>query len=114
MVDMKIESQGAMTIVHLSGEMTAADSEGVIEDLHGLVGDSGARLAMDLSGVELIDSSGLSSMMNLVSRARLSDGRVVLVSPTKFVSSIFAVTRLDQWFEICATMDEARESLAAE
>jgi len=62
-------------------------------------------------GVTLIDSTGLSLLMSLVSRARLANGAIVLVSPTKFVKSIFAVTKLDTWFDMAESLDEAKAKL---
>lgn len=106
------EEVDAITIARLNGELTASQVEGLTEELHEFVARSGTRMAIDLSGVKLIDSSGLSLLMNVVSRARLSEGAVVLVAPAPFVSSIFSVTRLDNWFEICEDLQAAKERLA--
>jgi anti-anti-sigma factor len=107
MLETRIDKGGPFVIAHLAGELTASDSEGVIESLHEHVAGKGLKLAIDLSGVSLIDSSGLNALVNLVNHARLGESAVVLVAPTPFVSGILSVTRLDSWFDICADMDEA-------
>ncbi|UCF34076.1 MAG: STAS domain-containing protein [Phycisphaerales bacterium] len=111
MLEKKIDKSGPFVIAHLSGELTASESEGVIEELHEHVAGKGAKLAVDLSDVALIDSSGLSALVSLVNHARLGEGAVVLVAPSSFVSGIFSVTRLDTWFDICANMNEAGKAL---
>lgn len=111
MLAIRIEDAEGFKIAHLDGEFTSSSSESAAGDLHEHVSESGARLAVDLSRVTMLDSTGLSVLMNVVSRARLVAGHVVLVAPTPFVGSVFAVTKLDSWFEICDSLEEARTRL---
>jgi anti-sigma B factor antagonist len=111
MLEKKIDTSGPFVIAHLSGELTASEREGVVEELHEHVAGKGAKLAVDLSELALIDSSGLSALVSLVNHARLGEAVVVFVAPSPFVSGIFSVTRLDTWFDICPNMDEASKAL---
>lgn len=111
MLDIRIKSEGTVTVATLVGEFSASESEGVADQLHDHVSRPGASLAVDLSQVTLIDSTGLSILMSLVTRSRLAEAHVVLAAPSPFVKSVFGVTRLDSWFEVCATLDEARRRL---
>ena len=108
-----IERRGDAIVVRLAGALVAADAEAVTERVaeHAFAADS--RVAIDLSKLDTLDSSGLSALIHLVTRARLSQGRVVLVSPSQFVSGIFAVTRLNQYFEIFDNLDSAVDSLVS-
>ena len=113
MVSTHIQEQASIVVVSLRGELTASQSEGFVEELHDHIDREKPLVAVDLSEVTLIDSTGLSLLMTLVSRARLANGAVVLVSPTKFVRSIFAVTKLDTWFDMADSLEEAKEKLGA-
>jgi len=113
MVDIKIDRSGALPIARVTGELTGSGNEEFVEDLHPLVCSDGAKVVLELSGVSMVDSSGLSSIMNLVSRARLTQGMVVLVAPSPFVSGVFSATRLDSWLDICPTVEEAFAKLEA-
>lgn len=113
MLNIRVDADGPIKVARLEGEFSSSESEGVVEQLHEHVGGAGARVAIDLSGVTLIDSTGLSILMNLVSRSRLAQGQVVIAAPSPFVKSVFSVTRLDTWFEVCPTLDDARRKLAA-
>ncbi len=64
-------------------------------------------LLLDLSGVELVSSSGLGAIINRVARARTCGGHVILVSPSAFVQGVFETTRLDKWFDIATTLEDA-------
>ena len=113
MLDIGITQRGTYHLVRLSGELTADDVSRLSHNIGERIVGPGARLALDLSQLRLIDSAGLSDLIHLVTRARLTEGRVVLVAPSPFVSGILAVTRLDQWFEIVPTQGDAERELGA-
>lgn len=110
---MKIEkaTNGEFVAVRLTGELRTQEAVEFTEELHALVAESVARVAVDLSGLSMIDSAGLCSLINLVTHARLSGSAVVLVNPSVFVRGVFEVTRLDAWFEIFPDMETAKGRL---
>ena len=110
-MDIQVDRSGSIAVARVSGELIGGDVERFTEELTEHVSGEGSALAVDLSALELIDSNGLAALMNLVTRARLSEGRVVLVNPSAFVAGIFSVTRLDTWFDICNTLEEAKRKL---
>jgi anti-anti-sigma factor len=112
-VELRLDEHGPFTIAALSGDFGAADAPSFLETLHDAVSGAGAALAIDLAGLTAIDSTGLSALINLVARARLTQGRVVLVAPPPFVTGIFNATHLDRWFEICERLDLAEQSFTA-
>jgi anti-sigma B factor antagonist len=113
MMQIEVDRQGAFAVARLSGESSMSDGETLAETLNDLVAGGKAKVAIDLSGLKLIDSTGLSVLMNVVARSRLSGGRVLLVAPSTFVGGVLRVTRLDRWFEICADMSDAARRLAS-
>jgi len=110
-VQIETHRDGQVVRITLAGELNSAHADSVTEELHPLVSVPDARVVVDLSGLTLIDSSGLSALINLVTRGRLSTADVVLVGPTPFVRSVFEVARLDTFFEIFPTVEAATERL---
>lgn len=96
-----------MMVATLTGALGAADAPALTEALSDHAFGENARLAIDISGLTALDSAGLSVLIHVVTRARMTGGRVVLVSPSTFVEGVLSVTRLDTWFDICDTLDEA-------
>lgn len=94
-------------VARLTGSLRAADAPELTDTLIDHAVGAQARLAIELSNLAALDSSGLGALIQLVTRARMTGGRVVLVSPSTFVSGVFEVTHLNSWFEICTTLDEA-------
>jgi anti-sigma B factor antagonist len=111
MIDIRVERNGPLTIAHLSGELTTLESKDIAGSLSDFAAGANARLLINLAGVRMIDSEGLSSLITLVNRARLSGGRVVLAAPSPFVANVFHVTRLDTWFDIEADVTSAEQKL---
>lgn len=95
----------------MSGELNVHGADAFTQQLRELACGEGASLAIDLSQLRSIDSSGLGALINLVTRSRLSDGRVILVAPGALISGVFDATSLDRWFEICDSLDEAARRL---
>ncbi|MFM2095846.1 MAG: hypothetical protein RIS70_2970 [Planctomycetota bacterium] len=77
------------------------------EQLHPLVGQSGSKMVIDLSGSPRIDSRGVGCLVALVADANTSGSRVVFCNLQPFVSGVIGVTRLDKFFEIATTEAEA-------
>ena len=106
-MNLKIEKNGNITVATLSGAFDHEDAPRLADELQPLVAASGARLAIELSGLDNINSAGLSELISVVTRARLAGSSVVLVAPSPFVQQVFSVTRLGDWFEIVETVEAA-------
>ena len=112
-MDMKIDSSGDIRVARLSGDLELGEEAVLAEKLQPLVSEADSKLAIELTGMTNINSLGLSELINVVIRARLSRSRVVLVSPSKFVRGVFEVTRLNRWFDIVDDLDAAFAALKA-
>ena len=112
-LDLQIATRDGMVIATLAGELCATTTEHFADELQEYAAGADAKVVLDLSQVDMIDSRGLSAMINLVTRARLSHGRVILVGPKPLVAGVLNVTRLDTWFEICGSIESAKDALSS-
>jgi anti-sigma B factor antagonist len=110
-LDLRIEPRDGLTVAWLSGELIATDSTELTDSLVDYACGETARLVVDLSGVRVLDSSGLGVLIHVVTRARMTGGRVALAAPTSFVRGVLAVTRLDNWFDVYDTLADAETNL---
>ncbi len=99
-------------VVRLTGSLDAEDREAFVEQTHPLVAEQGSKLVIDLDQLTSISSAGLSALVSVTTRARLAEGRVILVAPTSFVRGILEVTQLENWFEVCDDCAEAQRRLS--
>ena len=67
-------------------------------------------VAINLSAVKYIDSSGIASLVEVLRAARNSNKRLVLFGLTGAVLQVLQLTRLTGVFEICETEEQALDA----
>ena len=100
-------------ILAASGEIHVSTAPELSERLNRAIADGRTRLVLDFSGVEFIDSTGLSVLLNALRRLTRSQGTLSLVCTNPTVLRLFEITRLDSTFDIVSTRDEALEHVGA-
>jgi anti-sigma B factor antagonist len=99
---MRLEEQvegGAMVVKLLDPRFDASTAPMVKEHFARLIGMGHQRIALDISEVEFIDSSGLSAAVWALKRLG-ANGELVISGARGTVMSIFRLTRLDKVFRI--------------
>jgi anti-anti-sigma factor len=77
------------------------------DDLHRLkvaaLSQNTPEVMLDLSSVNLIDAAGLGALVNVHKRFQCAGKEMKLMDPTRFVSHVFRMTRLNTVFHIVRT-----------
>ena len=94
-------------IVDVAGDIDLNRSMEFQESLLDVLEQRPQRIVVNLSDVSYMDSSGVASLVKLLSRTRKSGSRLCLFGLTQRVQSLFEITRLDVVFTICASEKEA-------
>ena len=94
--------------VCLGGDFNMANSPAVHEALARLQADRPARLIIDLTAVDYMDSSGVAVLIQALQQVRRHGGRLILVGPNARVRSIFQIAKLDALFQIVNSQAEAQ------
>jgi anti-sigma B factor antagonist len=111
MFEITMDRTRSFPVARLAGALGGLDTDQLNDALGEMPYGEQARLAFDLSGLKSIDSSGLAALIAIVTRSRMSQGRVVLVAPSPFVAGVLSVTRLDGWFDVCPNLAAAEQLL---
>jgi anti-sigma B factor antagonist len=104
---LQTREMGDWTVVDVEGEVdlyTAPRLKDVVSDLA-----AGGRnhIAVELGGVEFMDSTGLGVLISGLKRCREGGGDLALVGPTEPVRKVLSITGLDKVFPIHQTTAEA-------
>jgi anti-sigma B factor antagonist len=94
--------------VVLAGRLDVRGAGAAREALHEALGCGEGRLVVDLSGVELLDATGLGVLAGAHRRARLQDRELVLRDARPRVARLLSLTRLDR----VITVERRRSVLA--
>jgi len=96
-------------VIRLDGEIDLRTSPMLHERLIELAAQRPPRFLLELTQVSYMDSSGVGTIVDFKRRLERYGGRLVLVGPQPRVRGVLEITRLDRFFTITATIDEARQ-----
>lgn len=101
------QPNGAITVLGVQGRVGEAESKD-LERVFLEVFDSGCyQLVLDIEKVDFMTSSGLGVLMMGMTRTRKKGGFVRIACPQPLIEQILRTTRLDSFFEIFPTVEEA-------
>lgn len=109
---MKIDSYSKDDVLVIKPYAKRIDANYAVEfksKLHDLLQNGELKVVINLTMVDFIDSSGLGALVSILKKLE-TDGTVKLCEVKRGVKSIFALTRLDRFFEILHSEQEAIES----
>ena len=87
-----------ITMVRLEGRLDAAAAPDLLTELLSAIADGKTRLAVDLSKVSFVDSTGLGTLVSSLKAARRAKGDLRLVAPSDQAKKLLRLTTLDRVF----------------
>lgn len=94
-------------VVSVSGELDMYTAPPFQEQIYQALDDGQARLVVDLSGCELLDSTALGILVTANSGLGEQNDRLVVVAANRDVVKVFESTGLDRIFTIVPTRASA-------
>ena len=101
------ELSDTAVVIRVDGEIHATTAPEFSERIHGAIDGGKTGVVLDLTGVEFIDSTGLSVLLNSLRRVTRARGAMVLACANPTVLRLFEITKLDSTFEILPNCDDA-------
>ena len=95
-------------VVAATGRLNMVSAPAFREAVAGVVGTGRSRVAIDLSGVEFMDSSGLGALVGCLKTARQAGGDLRIAAPTKQVLMVLQLSNIDR---ILKPYDDAQSAL---
>jgi anti-sigma B factor antagonist len=90
------EDNGSKTVVRLAGSFDALSSPAARAALDALVDDQRSPVAIDMSSLHSIDSSGVGAVVSLYKRVRAQGGHLTVQGLKGQPLAIFQLLRLDR------------------
>ncbi len=98
-LSIEVQREGDDAVVILGGELDISTSPDLQNALAQLT-DAPRHVAVDLSGLEFIDSTGLAALLGAHKALDDNGGTLELRHPSKMVVGLVQITGLDDVFEI--------------
>jgi len=99
--------------IQLPRRILIANAKETRKLLHSFLGKKQPLLALDMSSVEFIDSSGLAVLINCLQTSRRNSGDVCLFGMRDTVRTLFEITRLHTLFPIVNYREDAVARLSS-
>jgi len=87
-------------VLDVRGEIHLSTAPRFAQCLQEMLDRGNTRIVLDLSGVEFIDSTGLSVLLTGLRRVTQLQGRMAIVCANPTVLRLFQITSLDETFDI--------------
>lgn len=96
-----------VAVMHLGGRLNMVTAPAFRAEVAALVEQGHVRIAVDLTRVEFMDSSGLGALVSGLKSTRQAGGDLRIVSPSEQVSMVMRLTNLERVLSPAASVDEA-------
>jgi len=104
--------ENGTAVLSLTGELVFETARKVERELRVIEERKPTALAIDLSGLSMIDSTGLALVVSADSRARSEGRRLMVVEGPDSVQRVFRMTRLDDRLDIVPSLEAGLEGAA--
>lgn len=102
---LETDHQHGWAVLRAKGDVDLFSAPDLRTAIYDLIEAGDTRIAVELSGVAFLDSTGLGVLVGALKRLRERSGRMILVSPQKPVSRVLSVTGLDKIFTVQAEFE---------
>jgi anti-sigma B factor antagonist len=109
-MEMQERTIGSVTILDLTGRITAAGDSSLRDKIHSLVFQEKRHVLLNLAGVPTMDSSALGELVAAHTTVSRAGGQIKLVNLTKRIHDLLTITRLATVFD---TFDTEADAIAS-
>lgn len=107
-----IDQQGQKAVFALSGNLVDKSQASELIDKAGELAAAGCnKWAIDLESLIYMNSSGLNTLIQLLTKARVGGGEAVLFNLNKKINELILITKLHTLFKVVPSKKEAMEIL---
>ncbi|MDI1353479.1 MAG: STAS domain-containing protein [bacterium] len=106
--DFTINNQGNYALITLSGNLIEkSQAFDLLEKAEELAAQNCSRWAIDLEKLIYMNSSGLNTLIQLLTKARVAGGEAVLFNMNKKINELILITKLHTLFRIAESRENA-------
>lgn len=98
---------GRTVVLEVDGQLIVGNREGLKRMVLAALDDGARRFVIDFARTAYIDSSGLGVLISLSKEVRRAGGDLRLASLSEDLQNLFELTRLDTFFRISDSLEEA-------
>ena len=103
-----LSEQQSCTILSLEGELIEKNQAiDLLKKMDELIASGKTKIAINLANLKYMNSSGLNTMIQLLTKSRNEGGEVVICNMNKKINELLLITKLNTLFKVVETEAEA-------
>lgn len=107
-----IKKEENQALIKLSGELIEkGQAAALLSDCDDLVKQNCNKWAVDMENLKYMNSSGLNTLIQLLTKARVAGGEAVLFNMNKKINELILITKLHTLFKVTDNKDSAYKLL---
>jgi anti-sigma B factor antagonist len=112
-MEFKLEQDGDVTVAYVCSESLSVNNVNDFKSKLSNLLRPDARIVLDMSSLKFMDSSGIGVLVSSANDLNLLKGSLRLCNVTKQVRNLFELVRVERFFQVFATRDEAIRSFGS-
>jgi anti-sigma B factor antagonist len=110
--DFSISEQPNYAVISLSGELIEKNqATDLLKKVDELLENDKSKIAINMSALKYMNSSGLNTLIQLLTKARNKGGDTVIYNMNKKINELLLITKLNTLFKVVESEDEALKLL---
>ena len=115
LVSIQVRNEGGVTVLEVIGRLILPEGERPLHDaVEEQVKRGRKQILVDLSGVDAMDSLGISDLIGAYTQVQRSGGVLKILRPSRKIQVLMETAALDQLFEVFSEDAEAFGSFVLE
>jgi anti-sigma B factor antagonist len=103
----KINSEGDITVIKLYGELIDKNqANDLLADIENLLKEKKLKHVFDLGELKYMNSSGLNTLIHILTKTRKEGGEVVMSNVSRKVNELLVITKLNTLFTVTPTVTD--------
>ncbi|MFK7799302.1 MAG: STAS domain-containing protein [Aureispira sp.] len=104
-------STNNIEVLQVDDLLNPLDNQEIIKEIEEKIQTGATVYVVDLSEMDYMNSSGLTFLISILTRARNAGGEVAIANLSDNIKKILLVTRLNNMFNVYSSVEEAIEAL---
>ncbi len=110
--EFNIDKKNNYAVITVSGELIEkGQASSLLENAELLIKEDFNKWAINLEELKYMNSSGLNTLIQLLTKARVAGGEAVLYSMNKKINELILITKLHTLFKVANSQEEALKLL---
>lgn len=103
----KINKQGAIHIIEMQGDLIeASQADKLMQEIDEVILNNNIRFVIDMAGIKYLNSSGLTILIRILTKARKAGGEAVIACVGKRIKELLVITKLNTVFTVADTVEQ--------